>query len=307
MMNFEIFKKVVEEKFLGYMPEEYQKSKQVVLRPVQKTNVELCGLTLINAEGSTTVSPTLYVEYMYEDYKRSEDLDAVLARAANSVVEAIDNMPKHINGGNLKFEKENIFFQVINAEKNKELLKTIPHKMWNDLAIVYRHVFDIDERGIQSALLTHNLCKSTDFDEDELHDLAIRNTLFITPPSVRPMEEVLRELLPEDLPDEIADEMIGEFPIPMILISNKYGINGAGMMLYTEHPSNIANKFDDDLYILPSSLHEVICVPASAGDPKYLLEMVREINASEVSEEDLLSDSVYFFDRKTEKITLVEL
>ena len=45
MMNYEIFKEVVKEKFLDYMPEKY-KGMEVVTAPVEKVNMTLDGLSL---------------------------------------------------------------------------------------------------------------------------------------------------------------------------------------------------------------------------------------------------------------------
>ena len=52
-----------------------------------------------------------------------------------------------------------------------------------------------------------------------------------------------------------------------------------------------------NFYILPSSIHEIIAVPASGGfEIAMLYSMVKEVNSTAVSEEDFLSDIVYFYD-----------
>ena len=52
---------------------------------------------------------------------------------------------------------------------------------------------------------------------------------------------------------------------------------------------------EDDFYILPSSIHEWIVVPASVQDPDVLRSIVQEINGSTVDEAEQLSDSVYTY------------
>ena len=51
--------------------------------------------------------------------------------------------------------------------------------------------------------------------------------------------------------------------------------------------------------ILPSSIHELILLPATDDtDTDYLSGMVKEINRTTVSEKDFLSDHVYLFDEQ---------
>ena len=54
---------------------------------------------------------------------------------------------------------------------------------------------------------------------------------------------------------------------------------------------------------MPSSIHEVILVPDRDGyDPQILCSMVREVNESVVSEDEVLSDSVYYYDCDIHKL-----
>lgn len=49
-----------------------------------------------------------------------------------------------------------------------------------------------------------------------------------------------------------------------------------------------------DFYILPSSIHELICVnKKEVSDVNFLIQMVKDVNEAEVKEEDQLSDYVF--------------
>lgn len=67
----------------------------------------------------------------------------------------------------------------------------------------------------------------------------------------------------------------------------------------------MSDKLGTDLYVLPSSVHEVIVISTQAGEPDDLQEMVQEINNSEVAPEERLSDSVYKFDSKVKELSIV--
>ena len=90
----------------------------------------------------------------------------------------------------------------------------------------------------------------------------------------------------------------------MFILSNSIGIYGATTMLYPDIIKEIADTMEADIYILPSSLHEVILV-LDYGlnyNENKLKEMVHDINRTIVNEDEVLSDSVYKYCRDTKKI-----
>lgn len=89
------------------------------------------------------------------------------------------------------------------------------------------------------------------------------------------------------LPDEVA---------PMLVGSNTEARFGAGVIL---NDRAMKTLYDDagEFYILPSSIHEVIFVRKDGVvDSQSLLDMVTQINATEVSEADKLTDAVWYYD-----------
>lgn len=89
MMEYEIFKGVVGEKFKEFLPEKYQDA-QVEIRPVDKVNRTLDGLSIRVNEPGMNISPTIYVNHMYEDYVTTENLNATLERAAEGFIKAME-------------------------------------------------------------------------------------------------------------------------------------------------------------------------------------------------------------------------
>lgn len=85
----------------------------------------------------------------------------------------------------------------------------------------------------------------------------------------------------------------------MFVLSNERKINGASIILYNEQLAELSDKLSDDLLIMPSSIHEVLAVPASSMDAIDLKQMVREVNDTEVSEQEILGYSVYRYNRET--------
>ena len=305
MMNYEIFKEVVAEKFMEYMPEQYQ-GMRLRVEPVNKVNKVLDGITLVGSGAGRSVSPTLYINHMYEHYLETENLQEVLQSAARRMDMAFKEMPE-VGDVNLESAKDNIVFQVINTLQNEDMLRDMPHREFQDLSIIYRWVVKVDENGIQSSAIRNNLAEQLGMNEEQLFKCAVENTRRIFPPTVKSMNEVIREMFISDgMPAEVADMMIGEMPEDkmMWVISNDRGINGAGSMLYEDNLHKLAMKLETDLYILPSSVHECIAVSTNVGDPYELAEMVSEINMGQVALEDRLSNQVYHDDKDARRLTL---
>ena len=121
------------------------------------------------------------------------------------------------------------------------------------------------------------------------------------------MNEAIRDMFVADgMPKELADLMIGEMPSDQIMwiITNERGIDGAVSMLYEDKVHKLAESLESDLYILPSSVHEVIAVSVNMGEPEELARMVAEINMDQVKLEDRLSNQVYHYDKDLRKFTL---
>lgn len=297
MMNYEIFKEVVVEKFMDYMPE-YLKSVKMVEKGITRVNVTLDGITFISS--GARISPTVYINDMYEDYKNSNDLNKVLEKAVQLVVMAFDKIDSGLVNADFPSEKENIVFQLINTEQNKELLSDIPNRQFHDLSIIYRMVICKDERGIQSAVVHKGYAERLGLNEEQLYNLAMKNTRRIFPPVIEKIDDVIRRLIGDDVFSEMFDDVIEtEMAVrpPMWVVTNSTGVDGANSMLYEDVLCQLAEKAGTDLYILPSSIHEIIAVSADMLEPDELVEMVEYINMNAVSLEERLSNQVYFYDK----------
>lgn len=305
MMNYEIFKEVVAEKLLSYMPQQYQ-GMEVVVHSVEKVNRTKDGISLRGNGDEDSISPTMYINDMYEHYLKTEDLQEVLKTAAKAMDEAFMQSPEIPSIG-AEDAKENIVFQLVNTLQNEDMLRDTPHREFQDLSIIYRWVVGVDERGIASTVIHDRLADSLGLNEEQMFKLAVENTRRILPPTVRSMNDVIREMFMKDgMPEEMADMMVGEMPPErsMWVISNEQGVNGAISMLYEDKLHKLAEKIESDLYILPSSVHEVIAVSTDMGEPDELAQMVNEINTDQVALDERLSNQVYHYDKDLRKLTL---
>jgi hypothetical protein len=89
------------------------------------------------------------------------------------------------------------------------------------------------------------------------------------------------------------------------VLSNKMKFHGAVQMLNRNVLEKTAEQLGKDLLILPSSIHEVLVIPAkgSKKEVEEICEIVRMVNATQLSNE-ILSYHVYRYSRETGEITI---
>lgn len=312
MMNYEMFKGIVESEFKNFLSGEF-KEMEVVFSKTNKVNRECDSITLVPKNSSAAgrfVSPAIYINDMYDAYKNYEDIQMIMKDSAEKVMSNYEQGKKLLPiVEDTDAIKGNIVFQLINAAQNESLLKNVPHKNFEDLAIIYRIVVQAEPgNGISSSIITNAFAKALELSEDELFKLAADNTKKLLPIKIKPMDELMRELFKSDgMPDEVIDMMVPDMPEDkkMYVISNNYNINGAGAMLYEKEIGELADKLGSNLLILPSSIHEVIAVPDFPGnDIEEMADMVYQINMAQVDLADRLSNQVYRYDRDTRKLAL---
>lgn len=271
MMNYEQFKKTVKENFMNYMPDKFKDMKPLISQ-VEKVNSTLDAIGV--KDDNTSAFPTIYINDMYKDYQNGADLETILTAACDVIARAY-NEALGINVSDiLANASDNIFFMLINTEQNQSLLNSMPHRPFHGLTIIYKIMVKIDKNGLQAIPITKGLATELKMTEEQLFECAKNNT---------------RRLFPEP---------------NMWIFSNASCINGASSILYENELHELAEKMESNLYILPSSIHEVVVISAEMGNPEDLALMVAKINVSEVPLEDRLSNQVYHYDRNLRILTI---
>lgn len=91
----------------------------------------------------------------------------------------------------------------------------------------------------------------------------------------------------------------------MYVLSNPIRSLGAACIAYPEVLDMAGKILNDDYYVLPSSIHEVVLVPESKGmEPDEMDAMVMDINETQVEEEEILSNHAYIYERKARRLTM---
>ena len=305
-MTFNEYVERVKREIKNYLPEEY---KDVIpeINVVRKNNgEELTGLTL---RGESNICPNIYLNSFYELHQEGMKIEDTMVQIGEIFQREIKRTPQfNLEDFTYNTIKDNLYYTVINAERNEQLLQEIPHQKREDLAIVYRVNVSISEEGTGSILLNNAHLKLLGVDQREVHDQAVRNMPKILPPKFENMNEIIAELMGEDV--GLFEEMAGENM--MWVLSNDIRMQGAAYMFDEEVMSSIAEKLGGDFIVLPSSLHEVIIIKEADImaeeniDLEFVQRMVSEVNESQVEPEEVLSDAIYRYSSKDNKLSLIE-
>lgn len=148
--------------------------------------------------------------------------------------------------------KEHLRVALCNYEANKETLSSRPHKRILDLAVTACIRSETTPvRGSGFISVSNRLLQIWGVSEEEMFDIALENTM---------KEEVCCKLS-----DLLAQEEGLELPpgveIPMYILTTNDKRLGASMLLNVAALTRIAEELHSNLFIYPSSIHEVLVLP----------------------------------------------
>lgn len=304
----EISKEIIKDAIKREMGKRYPEGK-VMETTVIKNNTSKVGISI--KLPNIKVTPVVYVDDMYDYYNNVNDLDDTLNKAISlieSSINSIENTKLDDTVSNLIGDiKGNVFPRLVNTKTNEVMLKNTPHRDFLDMSIVYYIEQYNDELGaIEGIRITNELMQSENLSEEELYHNSMKNMLEKEKSRLIPMIKVIMSIqfgipLRETEISE-SDFSDGDF----IMLSNERGINGSRRLLDTKALIKASEIAESDLYILPSSTQEVLIVSVNEinASPSELKNMVREVNISEVSKEERLTDNVYIFRRDTRTIEI---
>ena len=96
-----------------------------------------------------------------------------------------------------------------------------------------------------------------------------------------------------------------ESGVNMYVLTNDTGLNGATCILYDNVIKNFAKVQESNVFLLPSSVHEMMLVPEDEDtDAEFLSQLVIEANQNAVGFIDLLSDNIYYYDREKDQVII---
>ena len=299
-MNFDEFVNEVKDRVKDFLPADYADASVEVMKS-RKLNHTSPAL-VVKKEGQE-FAPSIDLDQFFQELEHST-VEEVLERVAELAQRKPDGIDKD-ELGDYDRAKERLFIRVSNAETNRELLKIVPHKEILDLAVTCHILVESEDGEVGSMMVNNDLRDKFGVTTEQLFEDAFLSSPAILPPSIKPMEAMIGMMLGYDMemgvPAGFEKELEGLDLVRegMAVLTNDRSVNGAAVILYPGVLEQIGESQKVDMFILPSSTHEVILVPDNGTMRLEDLEdMVRSINAAEVAPQDRLSDTVYHYDHK---------
>lgn len=303
MYTLEQFNALVVKNVGDYFKATHYEVVSVDILSIPKNNgqsVEKLSIRTTDENGIVSAVPNIPTEYAYSLYQMSGgDLKSTMEQIVEKYVELVKQTPEVVNDTDKLFSvqyiMDNCFMRVVNSSTNEQALQNSPHKEMLDLSIMYRVKVNEDEGGLASYVVTNEILERVGISPEMLHEAAFKNTQEMFPVTVTSLGGFLANSLGSE---EFGCETETQ------IFSNAKNLYGATSIVYTDKIQEIAEKYDSNLLVFPSSIHEVLLMPGDKEDIAAMSGMVTEINSMAVDLEEQLSNQIYFYDKDAKSLTI---
>lgn len=269
---------------------------------IKNNGCEMDGLVIM--EKGKDIAPTIYLDSFYELYTNGENIKNIIRQIELIYEQNKNNVTFDVNIlKHFDTIKDKIVYKVVNYRSNEKLLEQVPHKRILDLAVVFYCLLDNEYGRSATALIYNNNLKNWNVTIDDVYKAALKNTPDLLHSKISSMAALFEKCGVNVDGEEV--DLKDYVPSDMYVLTNESKLNGAACILYENVLYDFAQKLGADLYILPSSVHEVILLPKlSMFDKDELVNMVKEVNTEGVAADEVLSDHVYEYNRTERLITM---
>ena len=237
------------------------------------------------------------VSSLYRAYRIEKDISAVASMALASILSAVT------------LEKNNIIYGLVNASEQKEFLKKVPHITFYDMAIIFNYV-TFTNSGRSFLTITNDFMEEHKLTIRELEELAKKNTFRLFPctasPTVFDAFRALMETPGATLNDYLnfaSQAFCSRNELPTLTAACENYKNGSVALLNMEFLSEIADRFERNLLLLPASDQAFVIMPYSSKYSKDYIHTMTE-NVLKIGDSPILTRNVFIFNRNTRRLGL---
>lgn len=240
---------------------------------IKNNDTTRCGI-IIHEKGKN-VSPTIYID----------DIGGTTKEVAMKVIESYKSASANMDFADTSkiidwdYARTHVVPRLINTKANTERLKGIISRQFLDLSIIYAVNVGTDA----SVTITSQLLNEYGVTEQELYNTSLENIM-----GNAKFDSMISVLMQFDVENETLDD-------GMYVLTNTQKMFGAVSILDATIMKNIRRAMNGDFYVIPSSVHEVICLRKETMPADALADMIRDVNATTLSPDEILSDHAYVY------------
>lgn len=295
-MDYQEFCRTIQEYLQNYIQDA-----EVSLKKILKINgIELISLNIIQ-EGMP-YAPNIYMGPVY-DFFRKKNL--TIPEMADIIIDLHMGMMNDLDGvkasqfniEDYEWVREHLTVHLVNRDLNRDLLDRSVSFPFLDLAGVFYIAEDVREMDLVIRV-PDDLIDDWGVGLEELKQHALENLLQKGGFQMRNLCDVLETAHCE------WNEKTKRNESKLYMLTDVSGKNGPAALLFPSLLAKFADELEDDLLLLPSSIHELVVVRASTADENELKRIIREINDAMVFPEEILGTSVYKYSREQSEVTI---
>lgn len=229
--------------------------------------------------------------------------------------------------------------KIKNDALNKELADDIERNILNKLALIILNINKLEEKNediiylnfinefalVPVVIIEHrdsyeinfiqeSLLNETGLNKLEMINLARVNGEKLFPAKITTLNNELSDFFKDmnydmkqdEIVNEISEMLSGDEECNIVCITNKMYKYGAGSIMYVGLLDYVSDKYfqGNNLILVPSSVHEMLAFDGNE-DFELILNVVKDVNISIISDKDYLSNHIISYDRKTRSFKLI--
>lgn len=276
----------------------YGSNYSISINEVTKNNDNHRHSIIIRKEGEN-ITPSIYLEEFFERYEEGDTFseivsDIITLRNRHSVMSDFDF--ERIT--DYAWAKEYLGIKLVSKQLNSMLLLDTPHWNISDLTIVFYVSVENEELGNGAILIRNAMLKEWNITVERLYMDARENMMRKNPPYVIDIVDMLMDMRDAYSIERIidTDDMRGK----MYVLTNQSKYYGAATLCYPGLLGELADRFNGDFFVIPSSIHEVILVPSTNCEDRNELSMIiSDVNKNCLEKEEVLSSHAYLYHRNS--------
>lgn len=304
-MEYQEFIDYIQKNITGKLPSDFKDAK-VQYKKVTKSNDQMLTGLLIK-QNDESMAPIIYLDSYYDMYQNGIQIDEVMHHLTKDYLLAREGTIPAMNDEVEKIYdfsqiKGQINIRMCDYNLNQERLKDLAYTMHGDFAATYQVVLKEENSQTASVAVTNSLLQHWNMPVEKLHQEVMAIQADNCQPSLQNLDDVMAALFDDrnrnsNLLVNNEPVEIESYNVPLFVFTNGSGINGASAILHDDWMDKASKAMGGNFFVLPSSVHEVMILPDTGIiELEELSDMVKNINRTAVTPDDLLSDHVQYYD-----------
>ena len=255
----------------------------------------------------------VHVKELFEELSKGTSFNSIVNSSVEDIKQIQEQSPYKETKKIWDYEtaKDSLFIRLLNYDDNSEELKDAIYKRIGDITqVLYMKVSERDGNVMSTKILKSIVRKwqanSDLLSEDYIFEEALKNTYLMSPPRIYRWEQMIfdpgyegEEFMSPGTESAISKDFIGN------CLSIPEKTNGAVAIFYPGVAERFADVLDSDLYLVFTSIHEVMVHGTNGVNAGDLSTILQDTLKEATPKRDSLTKKIYKYEKDTHKFLCV--